>query len=218
MQVSRSFQALVVVVLGIAVALLLVPIQQYSFDELTGGKLPYAPDSWCDAYVGVHDRLGEPLGLSPYYFWGHFAFLMYVAGFVGARALPRGQARLARLGRGLLVVALAVGLVGDLLAYWGGTDQSDFTMVSSIGFGLIEIPALLLTVVGMVVYGLGLLRERGVRCWPGWVLVAGGALALPGAFVITYVPHGVLVTILGGIGLALLASLRSEEPAEPVAQ
>ena len=91
-------------------------------------------------------------------------------------------------------------------------------MVSSIGFGLIEIPALLLTVVGMVVYGLGLLRERGVRCWPGWVLVAGGALALPGAFVITYVPHGVLVTILGGIGLALLASLRSEEPAEPVAQ
>jgi len=32
MQVSRSFQALVVVVLGIAVALLLVPIQQYSFD------------------------------------------------------------------------------------------------------------------------------------------------------------------------------------------
>lgn len=213
MQVSQSLKAFVVVVLGVAMALLLAPIQQYSFDELSGGKLPYVPDSWYDEYVGVHDRLGEPLGLTPYYFWGRFACLIYVAGLVGVRALPRGRNRLARGGRRLLVAALGLGLVGDLLAYWGGTDQSDFTLVSSIGFGLIEIPALLLTVVGMLVYGVGLVRERGARFWPGWCLLAGGLLAFPGAIVITYVPHGVLVTILAGIGLALIASPRSEERA-----
>jgi hypothetical protein len=174
------------------------------------------PDAWYDEYRGVYERVGEPLGLSPYYFWGRFAVLIYVTGLVGARSLPRGHGRLVHVARRLLVVFLALGLAGDVLAYWGGTDQPDLTTLTSIGFGLVEIPALLLTVIALVVYGIGLLREGGLRTWPGWSLVAAGALALPGSLVITYVPHGVLVTVLAGIGLALATS-GSVEPSEPAA-
>lgn len=56
--------------LGLTLAVLLVGIQQYAWDELSGGRLPYLPDSWYSEYREVYERAGLPLGLTPYYFWG----------------------------------------------------------------------------------------------------------------------------------------------------
>lgn len=204
---SRPAWGLAVVTLGLALALLLVGIQLYAWDELSGGRLPYAPDSWYVGYREVYERFGSPLGLSPYYFWGRFAFLVYLAAFAGARSLPTGSSGLARVGRRLLLVALAAGAVGDFLAYWGGTDQDEFTAVTVIGYVGIEFWALLLTIIAMVLYGIGLLRERRLHSWAGWWLVAGGALVVPGIFVVTYVPHGILITVLASVGIALAGEL-----------
>ncbi len=118
----------VVVAAGLLAALLgwltAAPMEA-SFAESASGALPYAPDSWAPTYAAVYESVGEPLGLSDYYFWGKFAFLLYVAGLVLVRTLPEGACRRSRIGRTLLFVAFAVGLVGDLLGYWGGTGSPD---------------------------------------------------------------------------------------------
>jgi len=189
---------------GVAIAWLLAPIQQYSFDELPGRRLPYVPDAWFGAYEAVYERFGPSLGLSQYYFFGRFAFLIYVCGLLSVLALPHGQSRLTRVGRRLLLGAFGLGLLGDVLAYWGGTGE-ELTTLTSVGFGLIEIPAMLLMVAAAVCYGLGLLRDRVLPRWSAWSLVCGGVLALPGSWVvITYVPHGFLITMLAAIAVALV--------------
>ncbi len=42
--------ALFTVVVGLVLCWLLMAIQQYAWDELTGGRLPYVPDAWYGAY------------------------------------------------------------------------------------------------------------------------------------------------------------------------
>ena len=201
---GRRFGALVVVALGVAVCWLLVAIQQYLWDNLSGGHLPYLPDAWYTGYQTVYERLGVPWGLSPYYFWGRFAVLIYIAALVGAYALPRGLGRVTRVGRRLLLAGVVVGLIGDVIAYWGGTGD-ELTTLSGIGFGLVESPALLVVTVAMIVYGIGLRREKVTPHWIPWILIAGGVLAIPiGFFVVTYVPHGILLTILTAMALALV--------------
>lgn len=196
--------ALLTVVLGSVLCWLLMAIQQYAFDEFAGGRLPYVPDAWFGAYESLYERLGAARGLSAYYFWGRFAVLVYLAALIGALALPSGSTRVTRWGRRLLLIAICVGLVGDVLAYWGGTG-SELTTLTSVGFGLVEIPGLLLMVAAMVLYGVGLLRERRAPALAAWPLIAGGVLALPGAiFLFTYVPHGLLLTMLAAMAVALL--------------
>lgn len=196
--------ALLSVVVGSVLCWLLMAIQQYAWDELEGGRLPYVPDVWLPTYENVYERFGAAWGLSAYYFWGRFAVLVYVAVLVGALALPHGSTRVARVGRLLFLVAVGLGLVGDVLAYWGGSGP-ELTTLTSVGFGLVETPGLLLMVAAMVVYGVGLLRERRTPDLAAWSLIAGGVLALPGAiFLFTYVPHGVLLTVLAATAVALL--------------
>lgn len=196
--------ALLTVVSGALLCWLLMAIQQYSFDEFTGGRLPYVPDAWFGTYESLYERLGAARGLSAYYFWGRFAVLVYMAALIGALALPYGSTRVTRWGRRLLLAAIGLGLVGDVLAYWGGRG-SELTTLTSVGFGLLEIPGLLLMVAAMIVYGVGLLRERRAPALAAWSLIAGGVLALPGAIILfTYVPHGLLLTNLVAMALALL--------------
>lgn len=106
-------------------------------------------------------------------------------------------------------------MVGDL-AYWGGTDQADFTSVSVIGYVGLEFPALVVTLIPMILYGVGLLQERHFHSWAGWALVLGGGLVVPGLFVVTYLPHGALITVLAGIGVALVGDLVTGKRAGPV--
>jgi hypothetical protein len=42
--------ALLTVVVGLVLCWLLMAVQQYAFDELTGGQLPYVPDAWYGTY------------------------------------------------------------------------------------------------------------------------------------------------------------------------
>ena len=56
---------------------------------------------------------------------------------------------------------LVAGLVGDVLAYWGGAPGDDFTQVQARGFG-IEVTGLFLLLVGSVVLGAAALRSRSL--------------------------------------------------------
>jgi hypothetical protein len=201
---GRQLVALGSAVAGVALSWLLVPIQQNAFDRLGPGRLPYVPDAWFEQYEAIYRELGAPLQLSPYYFWGRFAFLIYLAGLVATWGLPQADSRVVQVGRRLLLVAFGAGLIGDFLAYWGGTNSDDFSTVTAVGYILFEFPAILVMAPATVVYGVGLARA-GVRpAFAGWCLALGGALAWPTTLVITYVPHALLLAILTGISLALI--------------
>lgn len=202
---SRGLVGIVVALLAAAGAWLLAGPQERSMEGLSTGPLPYLPDAWSSVFYEVYLAIGAPLDLSPYYFWGKFAFLFYVAGFVASRALPTGPSRRSRIGRRLLLVGWLVGLVGDVLGYWSGRGD-ELTTLTSLGFGLLELPAMLLLLVSSVVYGLGLLHDvvpRGV----GWCLLGGVAgVVLSSILYIRYLPHGVLLPLLLGTAAALVAA------------
>src|SRR4051794_16270744 len=94
----RRLGSLVTVALGVAVCWLLVAIQQYSWDDLSGGHLPYLPDAWYGGYQAMYDHLGVPWGLSPYDFWGRFTGLIYLSVLIGVYALPHGLGKVTRVG------------------------------------------------------------------------------------------------------------------------
>jgi hypothetical protein len=211
---SRGIRSLelISVVLGMCVGWLLVAIQQYVWDGGTGGRLPYVPNAWYGTYEAVYERVGARWGLSAYYFWGRFALLIYLAVFIGAWALPPGAGRTSRVGRRALLAAVVVGLIGDVLAYWGGSGD-ELSMLTVIGFGFVELPALLVLILAMVVYAVGLARERSKQPVVTCSLIAGGTLSIPvSLFLITYVPHGILLTVLAALTVALAAVTNIDRP------
>ncbi len=190
--------AVAVGVVGVLLGWLLAAPMEASFSGAGPTTLPYVPDAWAGAYDGVFSAVGEPLGLSAYYFWGKGAFLMYVAGLLVVWLLPAAlPSRRSRVGRRVLLGAFAVGLVGDLLGYWSGWGSSEMGTLTNIGFVALEMPAMLAMLVGCVVLGLGYRADGVVPRWVPWLLV--GVVVLVPAFnalVIGYAPHGVVVPVL----------------------
>lgn len=91
---------------------------------------------------------------------------------------------------GMTFVGLAVGLVGNVLEYWGGTPGEDFTIVQMQGFG-IEMLGLLLVLFGSVVLGVIYLRARVLPSLVSWLLIAAG----PGGILFSYfhAPSGTML-------------------------
>ena len=198
---------IVVGVVGVLLGWLLAAPMEASFSGTGPTALPYVPDGLAGAYDGLYGVVGEPIGLTPYYFWGKGAFLMYVAGLVVASALPALPSRRSRVGRRVLLGAFAVGLVGDLLGYWSGWGSTELGTLTSIGFVALEMPAMLAMLVGCVVLGLGYRADGVVPRWLPWLLV--GVVVLVPAFtllVIGYAPHGVLVPVLGILTVTVAAA------------
>ena len=197
--------------LGAILGWLLAAPMEATFSATGAANLPYAPDAWAPVYHWVHQQLGEPLGLSEYYFWGKFAFLLYLAGLVVTRGLPAGSCRRSVIGRRLLLIGWVVGLVGDVVAYWGGAGD-EMTLATDVGFLAIEVPAVLTLVVSLGVLGFGYRHDQLAPRWVPWLLVATAVVALPSsAVLIGYVPHGVLVTLLAGLTVAVVADPRVDE-------
>ena len=200
----------VAVPVGVAAVLLgwlLAAPMEATFTGSGPTALPYVPDAWAGAYGSVYDGVGEALGLTPYYFWGKAAFLLYVAGLVVVSALPHTPSRRSRVGRRVLLGAFAVGLVGDLLGYWSGWGSTEMGTLTDIGFVALEVPAMLAMLVGCVVLGLGYRADGVVRRWVPWLMVA--VVVVVPAFnvlLIGYAPHGVLVPLLGVLTATVAAA------------
>jgi hypothetical protein len=91
-----------------------------------------------------------------YLYYGRPYFLVYLGCLLGLTGLY-ARRRASRLkgenwGFGLTFAGLSVGLVGDVLAYWGGSPGQDFTQLQGRGFG-IELLGLILILIGSVVLG-----------------------------------------------------------------
>ena len=200
--------AVVVGVVGVLVGWLLAAPMEASFSGTGPTTLPYVPDGLAGVYDGIYGAVGEPLGLSAYYFWGKGAFLMYVAGLVVVSMLPTSlPSRRSRAGRRVLLGAFAVGLVGDLLGYWSGWGSTEMGTLTDIGFVALEVPAMLAMLVGCIVLGLGYRADGVVPRWVPWLLMAVVVLVPAfNALAIGYAPHGVLVPLLGVLTVTVAAA------------
>jgi hypothetical protein len=158
---------------------------------------------WC----GLAAMLGGVLGivLTPilYYLWttysdvygyyGRAYFLVLlgcIAGLAGLYA-KRGSSRSVEENGGLVLTCagLVIGLVGNILDYWGGSPGQDFTQVQVTGFGL-EVIGLLLVLGGSVMLGFAYRHANVLPKLVPWLLIAAG----PGGILLSFlhVPSGTM--------------------------
>jgi fucose 4-O-acetylase-like acetyltransferase len=104
-------------------------------------------------------------------------FLGCIAGLVALYTLRRrnpGWQVTEKLGEETLIIGmtfagLVMGLVGDILEYWGGSTSEGFAQVQVTGY-FIEIGGLLLVVLGSVLLGLTFSpRGQGASCYPSCI-------------------------------------------------
>ena len=137
-----------------------------------------------------------------YGYFGRAYFPVYlgcIAGLAGLYALRRGNLGLQGAGKpdtekwvfGMTFGGLMIGLVGNVLEYWGGTPGEDFTMVQMQGFG-IEILGLMLVLFGSVAFGLTYRRANVFPRLVPWLLIAAG----PGGILFSIFLHAPSGTML----------------------
>jgi hypothetical protein len=199
-------------VLGGALCLALAPFQSYL---LNGSNAPFWVPQLRPIFA-LYDRfymaVGLPLNVNEYYFYGRmfiFVYALALVGLAGVHSLysGAGTGKLAeRLGFWTLAAALATGLIGDALAYWGG--HGDFNRVQEFGFSWVEVPSLLAIMGAAVLYGLALLRAGRVPWWSAILLTVAGPAGVPSERFIGYLPHGALLPFslaIALLGLVLLS-------------
>ena len=182
-------------VLGFVLCAGLTPIQEFIWSS-TGPLTAQNPSGLLapllDGYIALYERSGA--SLSAYAFYGRMFSPVYGLTLLTLVAVHTYQSAMGRrMERGFRVIAggLSFGMAGDILAYWGGSSD-DFTVVQKVGFGA-ELLALLVLLVGSVVYGIATLRTGAMSKWIATLLVLGGVAGVPVGLAVGYVPHGVLL-------------------------
>jgi hypothetical protein len=188
--------------------LLLTPIQASIFSGADSPPFVLATGPLLDLAGTIHGVFGPRLGLDEYYFYGRMFFLVYlgaIAGLAGLHALhlQSGGVRRERPWFRVVLVGLVGALVGDVVAYWGGSGDISESPVQGVGFTF-EMLAVLAVLIGSVLYGKATLGGGAAPRWAAWLLVIAGP-AVPAVLLTGYIPHGaVLPFSLAMVGCFLL--------------
>ena len=181
--------------LGGLLCLLLTPVQASIFSGADSPPLVLATEPLLDLADRIHSTFGARLGLDEYYFYGRMFFLVYlgaIAGLVGLHSFQSGRERRERTWFRVLLIALVLALVGDIVAYWGGSGDISESPVQGLGFTF-EMLAVLAVLIGSVFYGRVTLHGDAVPDWAAWLLVIAGPAAVPVVFLTNYIPHGAVL-------------------------
>lgn len=183
----------VAALLGGILCLVLTPIQAHIWNGADAPPLILASRPLLNQSRRLHEAVGPRLGLTDYYFYGRMFFLVYLlalAGLLGLHARQSGSGgRREKAWFRVLLGALVVALIGDIVAYWGGTDLGD---LQGLGFTL-ESLALLAVLVSSAFYGRVTLRSNIVPRWSAWLFILAGPAAVLGFLVTGYLPHGAVL-------------------------
>ena len=177
--------------------LLLTPIQASIWSAVDAPPLVLAFSSLSHLADRIHNTFGPRLGLDEYYFYGRMFFLVYlaaIAGLVGLHALQSSGGRWERTSFRVLLVGLVVALGGDIVAYWGGSGDISKSPVQGLGF-TVEMLAVLVALIGSVVYGRVTLHANSVPSSAAWLLMIAGPAAIPVVFLTGYIPHGAVLPL-----------------------
>ena len=111
---------------------------------------------------------------------------------MGLHALQAGRERRERTWFRVVLAGLVLALVGDVVAYWGGSGDISQSPVQGLGFTF-EMLAVLAMLIGSVLYGRVTLRGDAVPDWVAWLLVIAGPAAVPVVFLVNYIQHGAVL-------------------------
>ena len=181
--------------LGGLLCLLLTPIQASIFSGADASPFVLATEPLLDLAGAVHGAFGPRRGLDEYYFYGRMFFLVYlgaIAGLAGLHVLQSGVVRRERLWFRVVLVGLVGALVGDVVAYWGGSGDITESPVQGVGFTF-EMLAVLAVLIGSVLYGKATLGGGAAPRWAAWLLVIAGPAAVPAVLLTGYIPHGAVL-------------------------
>ena len=106
--------------------------------------------------------------------------------------LQSGGVRRERTWFRVLLIGLVLALVGDIVAYWGGSGDISESPLQGLGFTF-EMLAVLAVLISSVLYGRVTLRGDVVPAWTAWLLVIAGPAAVPVVFLTNYIPHGAVL-------------------------
>ena len=202
--------------LGGPLCLLLTPIQAAIFSGSDSPPLVLAARPLLDLATRIHGTFGPRLGLDEYYFYGRMFFLVYlaaIAGLAGVHALQPGGVPRERLWFRVVLGGLSLALVGDVVAYWGGSGDISESPVQGLGFTF-EMLAVLAVLIGSVFYGGVTLRGNTIPKWAAWLLVIAGPAAIPTVFLTKYIPHGAVLPLslaMSVVGCFLLTRRRGAD-------
>jgi hypothetical protein len=184
--------------LGGLLCVALTPIQTFIWSREASPAWVLAIRPLLDRYLAIYERVGASLGLSDYYFFGRMFFLVYLLVLLPLLAVHAGQSvrgvRLESVGFRWSLAGLITAAVGDVGAYWGGSDPDTFAAIQGVGFTL-ELLAILIILVSSVLYGVATLRAGVLPRWYGWLLITATPTAILTTAVVTYVPHGTMLPI-----------------------
>jgi len=140
-------------------------------------------------------------GSGLYGYFGRAYFPVYlgcIAGLAALSALRRKHPELRTTDKhddeklivGITFFGLAVGMVGTVLDYWGGSPGEDFTQAQVTGY-FIEILGLLFVLLGSTLLGLQYRRTNAVPTLVAWLLIAAG----PGGLLLSFlhIPSGAML-------------------------
>lgn len=180
---------------GGLLCLLLTPIQASIFNGVDSPPLVLAFRPLLNLAEAIQRAFGPWLGLDAYYFYGRMFFLVYlgaIAGLVGLHTVQSDGGRRERLWFRVMLVGLVLALGGDIVAYWGGSEDISESPVQGLGFTF-EMLGVLAVLIGSMLYGRVTLRGSAVPDWAAWLLVIAGPAAVPVTFLTGYIPHGAVL-------------------------
>ncbi len=183
--------------LGGLLCVLLTPIQASIFSGADTPPLVLAAGPLLDLANRIHGTFGSRLDLDAYYLYGRMFFLVYlgvVAGLVVLHALQSRGVPRERLWFRVVLGGLSLALVGDVVAYWGGSGDISDSPAQGLGFTF-EMLAVLVVLIGSVFYGRVTLRGSVVPNWAAWLLVIAGPAAIPVVLLTKYIPHGAVLPL-----------------------
>ena len=186
--------------LGLGLCLYLAPIQSTIWNETETPHWISALTVIQSSSATLYQAAGASLDITPYYFFGRFFFLIYLSLFISLTTLFPYASQTESMAKNLhraLAVFLGLAAIGNLIAYWGGGWFG--TDVRFVGFWVIEVPSLALSLIGLSALGVTLLKHPARPWLTALILILTPVFSIAATMVFQYMPHGPVLGIAAAL-------------------
>ena len=188
--------------LGLSLCLYLAPIQSTIWNAADTPHWIGMLTTIQSSSTALYQAAGAPLDTTPYYFFGRFFFLIYLTLFISLTTLFPYASQTGSLSKNLhrtLSGFLAAAAMGNLIAYWGGSWFG--ANVRFVGFWIIEVPSLALTLIGLSALGATLLKHPSRPWLISLLLIMAPVFSVAATVAFQYMPHGPVLGIAAALFL-----------------
>ncbi|HVE75628.1 MAG TPA: hypothetical protein VND22_02545 [Actinomycetota bacterium] len=189
---EKTLSARALGVLAVLLGVLLAPIQSFIWNKENSPTWILKSRPVVEAYEDVWEGALSGGNLESYYVFGRAFFLVYLLLLSAVFLMYRTSSLMRSIWTQATLLGLAMGLIGDVGAYWGGT--GDFNEFQGMSF-MLETLGFVVVLVGTTGFGISLIKRMAGRTGIGWLatLVSPGAIVMGVAT--AYFPHGPMLMV-----------------------